>query len=169
MDIKLHIDLHNHPNVAEFGRDFDPAAFASAAAKTGVNSVNVFIKCNGGWCYYPTSVGTPYPYMTGDMLGDTVRECHARGIRVIGYICVALDYEQGARHPELLRASENGVRITEPKEDPFCMTMCTEGEYAFALLIGVEAVPLEIKRGRTVLTLPQISGFTAIVLTPNDI
>ncbi len=96
----IHFDFHTMPGIYDFGERFDAAKFAETLADAGVEYVNVFARCNEGFAYYPTKVGVPYPNMTGDMLGDTVRECHKRNIGVTAYMNASYDHEQAIRHRE---------------------------------------------------------------------
>ena len=96
----IHFDFHTMPGIYDFGERFDAAKFAETLADTGVEYVNVFARCNEGFAYYPTKVGVEYPGLKGDMLGDTVRECHKRGIGVTAYMNASYDHEQAIRHRE---------------------------------------------------------------------
>ena len=96
----IHFDFHTMPGIYDFGQRFDAAKFADTLADAGVEYVNVFARCNEGFAYYPTKVGVVYPGMQGDMLGDTVKECHKRGIGVTAYMNASYDHEQAIRHRE---------------------------------------------------------------------
>lgn len=96
----IHFDLHTMPGIYDFNKNFDAEALAKTLADAHVDYVNVFARCNEGFAYYPTKIGVPYPEMSGDMLGDTVRECHKRGIGVTAYMNAGYDHEQAIRHRE---------------------------------------------------------------------
>lgn len=96
----IHFDFHTMPGIYDFGERFDAAEFAETLSDAGVEYVNVFARCNEGFAYYPTKIGVQYPGLKGDMLGDTVRECHKRGIGVTAYMNASYDHEQAIRHRE---------------------------------------------------------------------
>ena len=96
----IHFDFHTMPGIYDFGERFDAAEFAETMADCGVEYVNIFARCNEGFAYYPTKIGVTYPGLKGDMLGDTVRECHKRGIGVTAYMNASYDQEQAIRHRE---------------------------------------------------------------------
>jgi len=96
----IHFDFHTMPGIHDFLLRFDAAKFADTLAEAGVEYVNVFARCNEGFAYYPTKIGVTYPGLKSDMLGDTVRECHKRGIGVTAYMNASYDHEQAIRHRE---------------------------------------------------------------------
>lgn len=121
----IHIDFHTMPGIYNFGEKFDAKVFARRLKDAHVEIINMFFQCNIGHVYYPTKIGVPYPYMRGDMFGDLVRECHAVGIRVVGYTNTAINHVQALRHPEWLRVDAEGrVLGDDPANNNFCRTMC---------------------------------------------
>ena len=104
----VHIDFHTMPRITDFGTRFDAADLAQTLADANVDYVNVFARCNIGFSYYPTKLGTPYPYMTGDLLGDTIRECHKRNIGVTAYINAGLNHELLTERMDFMRVDGKG-------------------------------------------------------------
>ena len=105
----VHFDFHTMPRIDDFGARFDAEKFAARLASSHVAYINMFARCNVGFSYYPTKVGFPYEGLPGNMLGDTVRACHARGIGVIGYIHVGLHHELLRRRPDYARMEKDGT------------------------------------------------------------
>ena len=104
----IHIDFHTMPGIEDFGKNYDAEDFAQTLADAHVDYVNVFARCNIGFSYYPTKVGTPYPHLKGDMLGDTIKACHKRNIGVTAYFNAGLNHELFIKHPEYLKVNKDG-------------------------------------------------------------
>ena len=104
----VHIDFHTMPRISDFQNNFDAADLAETLYQAKVDYVNVFARCNIGFSYYPTKLGTPYPYMTGDLLGDTIRECHKRNIGVTAYINAGLNHELLTERMDFMRVDGKG-------------------------------------------------------------
>ena len=77
--ISVHIDFHTMPNINDFKSGADAALIAETLYRAGVESVNLFLQCNQGFSYFPTKVGTPYPYMKGDLFGSLLKELKKEG------------------------------------------------------------------------------------------
>ena len=120
----VHLDFHNLPGIYDFCREWDAAVFAQQLQDANVDFVNFCAQCNLGFAYYATKVGIPYPGMKGDMLGDVLRECHARGIGVAAYINVGLMHEHAFLHPEWCRLDKNGAILRGDRTGNFFRTMC---------------------------------------------
>lgn len=139
----IHIDFHTMPGITDFGENFDAKDFAKTLADANVDYVNVFARCNIGFSYYPTKVGIPYPYMKGNMLGDTIRECHKRNIGVTAYFNAGLHHEILIRHPEYMRINKNGTAYKDIGENmnfSFFRRPCFNTEYTNHLLAEIEEV-----------------------------
>ncbi len=66
--------------------------------------------------------------MKGDMLGDIVRECHARNIKVIAYTNTSINCEQAIKNPQWLRINKDGQTIYGERTNPFARMMCYNSE-----------------------------------------
>lgn len=143
----VHFDFHTMPGIYDINRDFDAAVFADRLAQAEVDYINFFAHCNLGFAYYPTKIGIPYPGLKGDMFGDILRECHARGIGVTAYINIGLMHEQLRLHPEWCRMSADGRIYRDPEIDQnFFRTTCynSEGYHDFLLSIIREICTYDI-------------------------
>lgn len=98
----VHFDFHTHPGIDDMN-DFDVQTFADMLQKAHVTYVNVFAKCNQGYCYYPTKIGTVYPGLTKDLFGEMVSALHERGIGVTAYFNVGIDVANLLRHTEWVK------------------------------------------------------------------
>ncbi|MBO5879836.1 MAG: hypothetical protein J6Q68_04730, partial [Clostridia bacterium] len=94
-----------------------------------VEYVNMFARCNIGFSYYPTKIGTPYPNMKGNMLGDVVRECHKRNIGVTAYLNTCLNHEQMISHSDWLLMWKNGKTYDFDQGGNAFRLMCYNSSY----------------------------------------
>jgi hypothetical protein len=139
----VHIDFHTMPGIHDFNRDWDAARFARTLADAHVGYINAFARCNIGFAYYPTKIGTSYPGMKGDMFGDLLHECRKLGIGVSAYFNVGLCHDPALRHPEWLRVDGEGRIIRGDRTANFFRTICFNNPdfkaYHFAMLEEVRA------------------------------
>lgn len=138
----VHFDFHTMPGVDDIFENYSAEDFAETLYKANVDYVNIFARCNIGFSYYPTKVGTPYPGMKGDMVGDTVRELHKRGMGVTLYTNGGLNHELLARNPGLSKINRDGtISAGTPKEritDNFFRSPCYLGPYREHLLAEIK-------------------------------
>lgn len=125
----IHIDFHTMPGIYNFNENYDAEKFADILKDSHVEYVNLFCKCNLGFAYYPTKIGIPYPYMKGDMFGDTIKACHKRGIGVSAYFNVGIDHEHARLHRDWVVVSPDGKIMKDNKEDSFFRPMCYHSPY----------------------------------------
>lgn len=135
----IHFDFHTMPGIDDFNKEWDPAIFAQRLADAHVDYINFAAECNLGFSYYKTKLGIPYPGMKGDMLGDIIRECHARGIGVTAYINIGLMHELAYRHPEWCRVNKEGsMTLSEDRvHNNFFRLMCYNSRGYHEHLLGV--------------------------------
>ncbi len=107
----IHVDFHTLPNIYNFSEGYDADEFADILSKANVRGVNVVASCNIGFCYYPSKIGRVYPYMQGDLFGETLAACRRKGIRVYAYVNVGLNHEIAFLHPEWTLVNGQGERI----------------------------------------------------------
>ena len=120
---KLFFDYHTQRNATEVGAQFDGAAWAETLQAAGVQAVSCIAKCGYGWRYYRKGrVGFVHPHLPKglDILEDTVRECHRRGIRVIAYYHTFGSEPLAESHPEWLIRDADGT--------PSGIAMCLLGD-----------------------------------------
>ena len=63
----IHFDFHTMPGCNDIGAEFNGEEFVATLKKAKVEYINIFAKCNLGFCYYPTKVGTVYPGLKFDL------------------------------------------------------------------------------------------------------
>jgi hypothetical protein len=102
---KVHL-LYVSPQWAERrGEAFDAEAYADAYAAAGVDLVQLYCKDHHGVCYYPSSLGLPYPR---DIVGELHAALKKRGIRLMAYISMFFDNYATGLHPEWRAVNEAG-------------------------------------------------------------
>jgi hypothetical protein len=80
--------------------DADPATHVAWYEGLGVNTIQTFaVSCNG-YAWYKNGKVPEQPGLKHDFLTDMVRLGHARGMRVMGYFCVAANTRWSKAHPE---------------------------------------------------------------------
>lgn len=126
----LHLDFHTLPEVTGIGEKFDPDEFGDGLLAAGIEYVNVFAKCNLGFAYYPTTIGTPHPHLTRDLLGGMVAACHSRDIGVTAYLSMGLDHEAVRRHREWAAVDAHGRVLQEDRSGNFFRLPCHRSGYA---------------------------------------
>jgi len=136
----IHLDFHTMPRIQDIGKEFNAREFAATLSQAGVDYITVFARCNLGFAYYPTSVGTVYPGLKKDLLGAMVKACHRRGIRVAAYINAGLDHEHALRHREWVRVSKDGRVYQLQNMGHWFRTMCLNTGYRKHLLDMCEEI-----------------------------
>ena len=92
--------------------------------------MNIFARCNIGFSYYPTKAGRMYPGLDFDLFGDTLRECHTRGIEVTAYLNGGLNHLQTVEHPEYCRVRSDGTTESgDPLTNNFFRCPCFNTGY----------------------------------------
>ena len=104
----IHLDCHTMPGMYDIAKEFDADAFARTLSESHVDYITVFAKCNLGFAYYPTKIGKVYPGLKVDLLGQMVKACHARSIRVAAYLNVGIDHEHARTHREWCKVDKEG-------------------------------------------------------------
>lgn len=133
----VHFDFHTMPGIYDIGQGFDAEEIAQRLSDAHVDYINFFAACNLGFCYFPTKVGTPYPGLKSDMLGDMVRACHKRDIGVTAYISVGLMHEQTRNHPEWANVNKDGQLIYGDRTANFFRNMCYNAPGFRSFLAGL--------------------------------
>lgn len=137
----IHLDFHTMPRVHDVGLDFDPEAFSKTLADSHVDYVTVFAKCNLGFAYYPTKVGTVHPGMkVPDLLGPMVDACHRRGISVAAYVNAGLDHERALRRRDWCKVDKQGRVYRMAEMGHFFRPLCLNTDYRQNVLGMVEEI-----------------------------
>lgn len=104
----IHFDFHTLAGIDGLLQNFDATDFAKTLADANVGYINFTAMCNNGYCYYPTRVGTVYPGLKRDILGEVLDACHRYGIGVTAYLNVGINFEAARSHIEWCRIDETG-------------------------------------------------------------
>ena len=138
----VHFDFHTMPGIDDVLSNYNAEEFAEVLYNANVDYVNIFARCNIGFSYYPTKVGTPYPGMKGDMVGDTVKALHKRGMGVTLYTNGGLNHQLLAENPALSKIQRSGA-IWDGDENSrinnnFFRSPCYLGKYRDHLLSEIK-------------------------------
>lgn len=136
----IHLDFHTMGDIPDFAENFDAKEFAQTLKKARVDYVNVFAKCNIGWAYYPTEVGTMHPHLKFDMFGQILEECHKVGIGVSAYFNGGLDHEMARKHRDWTVVNKEGQVIYGDRSRNFFRTMCHRTGFRQYLLGMIQEV-----------------------------
>lgn len=85
---KLFFDYHMLKNVTNIAEGFDAEELAKELEEAHVEVMSTFLRCGGGYRYYRKgNFGTIHPSLPKnlDMVEETIKACHKRNIKVIGY------------------------------------------------------------------------------------
>jgi hypothetical protein len=103
------LDFHVDDWHPAFLSRFDPAHFADCVVTLGSTAATVFANTHTGLCNYPTKVGEMHAGHKGrDVLGDMIRELHARHIDVVVYYVMIFADWYWDNHPEARVVDANG-------------------------------------------------------------
>jgi alpha-L-fucosidase len=81
--------------------DADPEQHVAWYAGLGANVIQTFaVSCNG-YAWYQGGKVPPQPGLHHDFTTQLVSLAHARGMKVMGYFCVAANTRWGTEHPDL--------------------------------------------------------------------
>lgn len=130
----LHIDFHTMPGIYDVGKNFESNGFIETLRESGIEYVTVFARCNLGFAYYPTTIGTVHPSLERDLLGEMVRACKGAGIQVAAYFNAGLDHEHARQHREWCKVDRNGSVYDIPNMGHYFRTMCLNSGYGEHLL-----------------------------------
>lgn len=102
---KIHL-LYVSPEWAERRSEaFDAHTWTEMFKAAQVEAVEIYAKDHHGVCYYPSTIGNPYPR---DVLGELLEATRPAGIKVMAYFSVGYDAFAFGRHPEWLTMSAEG-------------------------------------------------------------
>ena len=136
----IHFDFHTMPGCNDVGTEFNGREFAVTLQKAKVEYINIFAKCNLGFCYYPTRIGTVYPGLKFDLMGEIIHACKKAGIRVAVYFNAGLSHEEALRHREWCTVNESGQVYAFDKMNHWFRTMCFNSGYRVHLLAMIREV-----------------------------
>jgi len=136
----IHFDFHSMPGCTDICRDWDASHFIDTLLAAKVEFVNFFAKCNRGFCYYPSKLGSVYPGLQIDLLGEVVKACNSAGIKVSAYFNVGLSHEQALRHRDWCVVNAKGQVYEFDKMDHWFRLMCFNSGYRPYILSLVDEV-----------------------------
>ncbi len=134
---QIHLDFHTSPAIPDVAKDFNAAGFAETLKAAHVESVTAFARCHHGMCYYDTSIGPKHPSLEGDLLGEMIEACHARGIHVPVYITAAWDEWAAYNHPEWAAVNRDGSLWLAGPLTPNWHGVCLLNEGYQEYLLGI--------------------------------
>jgi len=115
----LHFDFHTAAEIDDFGKNINPAEIAQMFKDANAEYINFFARCNKGFSYYPTKIGKKHPYLDFDLLGELIKECHARDIGITAYANGVLNHAVLIEHPEWCKQSKEGKEFVCDVEKDF--------------------------------------------------
>jgi len=136
----IHLDFHTMPEAYDVGADFDGEEFARTLKEAHVDYITAFARCNIGFAYYPTKIGTVHPSLKIDLFGQMVEACHKEGIRVAGYFNAGIDHEHALRHRDWCKINERGQVYDTEQMGHLFRNMCLNTEYRKHLLGMIDEV-----------------------------
>ena len=143
----MFFDLHTQKSFPAFVNGFDAASFAEKLAGAGVDLVGFHAKCNQGFCYYNTSTGIRHPSLPEgfDLLGEVIKECGKKNIRVSAYFNCGLSNEDAVQHPEWSKMGMAGNILHPEIYDigwitPYMRAMCPNTPWRQHLLGMIKEV-----------------------------
>lgn len=104
----VHFDFHTMPSIDDMAGTFGPKDLAEVLSDAHVDYVNIFARCNIGFSYYPTKLGTVYPGLDRDLLGEAIEELHKRNIGVTAYVNGGINHHLMLKHREFVKISKDG-------------------------------------------------------------
>jgi hypothetical protein len=108
---KLFFDYHTYEAAKDVARHFNAEKWAEQLENSLAQAVSIHTVCNKGWKYYTKGeIGYVHPKLPDglDMIGEIIRSCHKRDIKVIAYFNVMAIEIAAKYHPEWLLTKENG-------------------------------------------------------------
>lgn len=136
----LHFDFHTQAEIDDFGKNINAAEIAQMFKDANAEYINFFARCNKGFSYYPTKIGTPHPYLNSNLLGDMIKECHARGLGITAYANGVLNHAVLIEHPEWCKQSKDGETFVceVDKDVHFFRQGCFNTEYRQHLMAEIK-------------------------------
>jgi len=136
----VHLDFHTMPGIQNFATGICAEEIAECLQSAHVTYVNLFARCNIGFSYYPTKIGTVYPGLKRDLLGELIDACHDKGIGVSAYLNVGVNHEQMRRHSDWCRVNKDGSTIDENTSGNLFRTPCMHSDYVAYLLEEIQEI-----------------------------
>ena len=137
----IHFDFHTPAGIYDFNNDFDFEQFAEDMKNANVGYVNVFARCNKGYSYYPTKIGTPYPTLTTDLTGNMIKALKKRNIGVTAYLNGGLNHKCTIENPCFMRITKDGKCYDDPDNNiAFFRVPCFNTGYREYLISEIKEI-----------------------------
>jgi len=136
----LFYDNHTMFNVPDVGENFDVERFTDRIKACGVDFVTFHARCNQGYTYYDTEIGTRHPSLKYDLFKKLVESCKRKGIAISGYFNAGLSHDEGLKHRDWLSLSPEGKLYSGNLAKPFYKTMCFNTGYGDHLVAMIKEV-----------------------------
>lgn len=136
----IHLDFHTMPGICDVGSSFDANEFVQTLESIDVDYITVFALCNLGFAYYPTKIGTVHPSLKRDLLGEMVKACKEKGIKIAAYFNVGIDHEHALRHREWCKVNKEGQVYNFREKGHWFRNLCLNTGYRDYLLGMVNEV-----------------------------
>jgi hypothetical protein len=115
--------------------NYNAASFVETLAGAGFQVVMQYANSLAGLCLWRTKVGQIHTGMNGrDYFGETVRECHRRGLAVVAYYIVIYDDWAFKFHPDWRCAPEDGDAPIRSRRHAYVCPNTPYREYTVAAL-----------------------------------
>lgn len=134
------LDFHTMHDIPDVGRDFDADSFGRTLAEAGVDLAILAARCNRGFAYYPSRIGTPHPSLGFDLFGQMAGACRSRGIRTAAYFHAGLDHEHLLRRRDWARVDAAGNVYDLEGRGHYFRKPCLNTGYGAYLLATVAEV-----------------------------
>lgn len=135
----LFYDNHTHMANPDVGKDFNAEYFAGQVKRCGVDYLVVHARCNQGFAYYNTEIGTRHPSLTYDMFGELAKVCQKKNITLGAYFNGGISTMEAIAHPDWrtfrFPGTESSVAGT-----PHSVSMCYNSSYRQHLLDMIKEV-----------------------------
>lgn len=97
----LLLDMHIPDWDERFLAKFDPASYVDLCTSAGADAVMIYCNSHAGQCYWPTASGKVHRNLVGrDVVGESVRLLHERGIAVCAYYSAIFNNWAYNAHPD---------------------------------------------------------------------
>jgi hypothetical protein len=119
------IDMHITADDPGFLSEFDPPSYVKLLQAAKVQSTVLYAVSHVGLCLYPTRVGEVHPALIrrgegSDYFGETLRLCHAAGIKVVCYVSLIHDLWAYRAHPDWKMCLPSGEPAAEHSRYGVC-------------------------------------------------
>lgn len=135
----LFFDNHTQRENPDVGRDFDAEYFTDQLKRCGVDYLGFHARCNVGFAYYDTTIGTKHPSLRRDLFGELADACAKKDISLVAYLNGGISTQEALDHPEWQTRYLPGTDFYG-KNTPFAITMCYHSGYRKHLIAMIREI-----------------------------